>query len=173
MFNRDHVGRKARPTSHWPVVGTTHRFGELAVAIGFSGSICWRVRQRIQISVVLFAWFLATGSQWDLAQLVAWGRMFAGYSQAMDVRAAFQKTFSGEMCPICKAVQNGKQAQDAAGSKTTEAKPLGKALDLCPLAGVAYFLSPARGQVGVLPTAVALIGRDRAEPPSPPPRFAV
>jgi hypothetical protein len=130
-----------------------------------------RVRQRIQISFVLFAWFLATGSQWDLAQVVAWSRMFAGYSQAMDVKEAFQKTFSGEMCRICKAVQDGKQAQDAAGTKTSEAKPLGKSLDLCPLAGRAYFLSPTRDQVGVVPTAIALSGRDRAKPPNPPPRF--
>ena len=61
--------------------------------------------------VVLIAWLLATGAQWDLLQVIAWGRMFAGYSETMRVSEAAKKTFGGEMCCLCKAVKKAKEQQ--------------------------------------------------------------
>ena len=62
--------------------------------------------------VVLIAWLLATGVQWDLLQVIAWGRMFVGYSETMRISEAVQKTFGGEMCCLCKAVKKAKEQQE-------------------------------------------------------------
>jgi hypothetical protein len=130
------------------------------------------VRQRIQVILVLLTWFLATGSQWDLAQVFAWGRMFAGYSRQMTVGAAVQKTFSGEMCPICRAVQKAKQEQESKNTKTPEAKNPGKLLDMVPLRTSAVVISPVRQTIGLLAPDQEWTGRARATPPTPPPRVA-
>jgi hypothetical protein len=128
------------------------------------------VRQRLQIFSCVLAWFIATGCQWDLAQIVAWGRMFAGYSQEMPLTAAAEKTFSGEMCALCKAVQKAKQEQDASAPKSAPTKAPGKLLDAGPLAAVARVVSPVREVVGLIQPPAALTGRDRTPPPYPPPR---
>jgi hypothetical protein len=112
---------------------------------------------------------MATGSQWDLTQLVAWGRMFTGYAQELTLSAAAEKTFSGEMCHLCKVVQNGKREQSAAGDKTA-AKAFGKILDLAPLTRKVEVRAPEMKPEKTLAAALPLSGRDRATPPSPPPR---
>ncbi len=132
---------------------------------------CRCLRHRVQILLVLSAWFLATGSQWDVAQVFAWGRMFAGYSREMTVAAAVEKTFSGEMCAICRIVRKAKQEQDAKGAKTPEARTPGKVLDVCPLVASTRVFSPARQAIGIVPAQRMMAGRDRMAPPLPPPRF--
>ena len=132
-----------------------------------------RVRHRIRIILVLFAWFLATGAQWDLGQLFAWGRMFTSYSQDMNVGTALEKTFSGEQCTICRVVQKAKQQQDHGGAKLPETKLAGKLIDLCPLLAATRVAIPR-----TLPHAFArceftLAGKGRAAPPTPPPRGEV
>ncbi|MGH7959564.1 MAG: hypothetical protein ACREH8_21500 [Opitutaceae bacterium] len=128
------------------------------------------MRQRLKLFFMFFAWFMATGSQWDLAQVVAWSRMFAGYSQDMSLSAAAQKTFSGEMCDLCQVVQKGKQAQDTNGTKAPELKVPGKLLDLGPISAGTTTFSPVRKTVGIVAVTIAPAGRGRAAPPSPPPR---
>jgi len=132
-----------------------------------------RLRHRIQILVVLVAWFLATGCQWDIAQVVAWSNMFAGYSKDMTVTAAVQKTFSGEMCPICRAVQKGKQAQEHDGAKTPEAKTPGKLLDVCPLIATTRIAQPRVTALAFFAAVAPMFGQARATPPLPPPRATV
>lgn len=128
------------------------------------------MHRRVQTYFILFAWLLATGCQWDAAQLVAWGRMFAGYSHDMSLVAAAEKTFSGEMCDLCRAVQKSKRTQDNNGTKTPGGKIAGKVLDLFPLTPGAAIVSPARESEGFVVTAVSVTGEGRASPPSPPPR---
>ena len=46
------------------------------------------MRRKFSLVLTLAAWLLATGSQWDLAQTFAWGRMIVTYSQTMSVAQA-------------------------------------------------------------------------------------
>lgn len=71
------------------------------------------VRQRLSITCMLLAWFVASGAQWDLLQTVGWGRMFVTYSKAMPLTEAFRKTFDGEMCSLCRAVSDARRTEDA------------------------------------------------------------
>ncbi len=122
---------------------------------------------------MLFAWFLATGCQWDVAQLVAWGNMFTTYVKDMTVGAAVERTFSGEMCPICRAVQKGKQDQERNGGKTPDAKTPGKLLDVYPLIAATRLPPPSSERQRFVATDLVALGQERASPPLPPPRAAV
>lgn len=128
------------------------------------------VRRRIQYLMVFFAWFMATGSQWDVMQVVAWGKMFADYSQGMTLSAAAKKTFSGEMCSICLVVQDGRKQQESSGDKLPQGKISSKMLDLCPLAVAVSVFAPEREQTGTMAAVLDVDGRGRVSPPVPPPR---
>jgi hypothetical protein len=125
------------------------------------------MRQRLQISALLLAWLMATGSQWDLVQVFAWGRMFAGYSRIMSVESALRLTFKpGNMCSVCKMVKAAKQQQEqtpAAPSKT-----LGKILLVfAPVPTVVIASVPsAQWPVGMK----TMRSAGRGAPPIPPPR---
>ena len=61
--------------------------------------------RRLQLIAVLLAWLLATGSQWDGAQVFAWGKMVATYSRTMPLTAAVRLTFTpGNECDVCVVV---------------------------------------------------------------------
>lgn len=127
------------------------------------------MRQKISLILTLSAWLFATGSQWDLVQTFAWGRMIAGYTQEMSLPAAVKKTFSPEtMCDLCHAVADAKQsAQSEAG--VPGAKNPGKILLVC-APDRSAFLTPSPTRLGVLPAFFLPASADRAAPPSPPPR---
>ncbi|MFO1447243.1 MAG: hypothetical protein U1F61_03610 [Opitutaceae bacterium] len=115
---------------------------------------------------------MATGSHWDLVQVVAWARMFAGYSEVMSLSEAAAKTFAGETCTLCQLAQDGKQQQQQ-GSKERSTPPpasSAKAVEFCPLTADAVVLPPLAKPVGLLAAIVAPEGRGRASPPIPPPR---
>lgn len=125
-----------------------------------------RLLQRLKIIALFVAWFLATGSQWDLVQTFGWGRMVVRYSAAMSVSQAVQRTFSGEMCEVCRAVRQAKQQEQSSNLPPDAAKA--KLVMLCPPAPQFVFLAP----VGA---AWSLSDRDpisagRPVPPTPPPR---
>lgn len=114
---------------------------------------------------------MATGSQWDLTQLVAWGRMFTGYAHEMTLAAAAEKTFSGEMCSLCRLAAKGRAAQeDSVGGKLPNVKSPGKLIELGPVAVAARIIAPSRHEIGRLLALMLPDGRERATPPSPPPR---
>ena len=128
------------------------------------------MRRRVEVVAVLFAWIFTTGVQWDVTQLFAWGRMFAGYAQDMTVTAAARKTFSGELCDLCRTVQRGREQQDTTAPKPAAGKTVGKSIDLAPLpVGTAVFAAQPQPEGEVLPLPSPR-GRSRAAPPSPPPR---
>jgi len=71
------------------------------------------MRQRLAIFSLLAAWFLATGSQWDLVQTFAWAKMLVGYSKVMPLNEAVAETFDADKpCPLCQAVSRAKQQQN-------------------------------------------------------------
>ena len=112
---------------------------------------------------------MATGGQWDVTQVVAWSRMFTGYAQEMTLSAAATKTFSGEMCGLCRVVQEGKREQTPSGD-ATPAKAFGKMLDLVPLTETAKVLAPVVRAEVALAAASPWQSCGRATPPLPPPR---
>ena len=120
--------------------------------------------------MVFFAWFMATGSQWDLMQVVAWSKMFVENAEELTLTAAAKKTFSGEMCSICQVVQSGRKQQESSGDKIPQTKISGKMLDLCPMAAAACVYAPQREQTGTMAAVFDVDGRGRMSPPVPPPR---
>ena len=69
---------------------------------------------------MLFAWLCANGAALDVMQVFAWARMFAGYARTAPVALAAQETFDpSKLCPICQAVQKGREA----GAKQPAAAP--------------------------------------------------
>jgi hypothetical protein len=69
------------------------------------------VRKRVSILCLAFAWLCANGVVLDLAQAVAWGRMFAGYAVSMPMSEALQATFDpARPCPICTKVSTARTA---------------------------------------------------------------
>lgn len=109
------------------------------------------------------------GGQWDLMQVVAWSRMFAGYAQTMSLTAATQKTFSGKMCRLCQVVQKGKQEQEKNAPPATNSGKV-RTLDTLPPSASVNALAPTRRAIGTILAPRALAGRDRLPPPLPPPR---
>ncbi len=68
------------------------------------------MRRRIATFSLLFAWVCANGAIWDAVQVFAWGKMFAGYSQTMNVPAALRATFDPEKpCEMCVGVATAKE----------------------------------------------------------------
>jgi len=126
------------------------------------------MRRKLSLVLTLAAWLLATGSQWDLAQTFAWSRMIVNYSCSMSVAQAVQKTFSGEMCAICAAVQDAKQ-QESAGAPAPEGRLTAKIFLVCAPHTPGVFL-PAPRCAGLAPSVSVPLSAERSAPPSPPPR---
>jgi hypothetical protein len=62
---------------------------------------------------LLAAWLCASGAMLDVAQLVAWTRMFAGYARTESIAAAASETFDpGRPCALCRAVGKARDACD-------------------------------------------------------------
>jgi hypothetical protein len=127
------------------------------------------MRRKISLVLTLAAWLLATGSQWDLAQTFAWARMIASYSRTMSVADAVRKTFDGEMCAICDAVQDARQQQDANGVPENGSRLTGKIVFVGAPSALVFGASATRC-VGLAPSVAAPPSADRSAPPSPPPR---
>ncbi len=126
--------------------------------------------RRCQLVLAFTAWLLASGSQWDLLQGVAWARMFCQNAQSMSVGAAVRRTFAPTaMCPLCRAVSQAKQGGE---STTGSAQPTPGKLHL--------FFQPLAAFVGAVPTGPAqargddrIAAQPRPAPPLRPPRSAV
>lgn len=125
------------------------------------------MRRRLAIFSLLTAWLLATGSQWDVVQVFAWGRMFAGYVQTMSVREALAETFDADKpCSLCCAVREAKQQEN---KQLPPELRLREKLILIfqPTAEVVATVSNGNRWPQV---ENMLTGRGRAEPAVPPPR---
>ncbi len=81
-------------------------------------------RRFIHLSL-LSAWLCASGAMLDVAQVFAWGRMFAGYVQSESVSAAARETFDpGKPCAICRAVSRAREASVPAPLRAGSAEKL-------------------------------------------------
>lgn len=76
--------------------------------------------RRFSTVVVLFAWLLASGAQWDALQSFAWGRMIATYSRTMPLDEAVRLTFTPDnLCGVCVFVADAR-TRSAAKTATDE-----------------------------------------------------
>lgn len=131
--------------------------------------------RRLPALLVLCAWLLASGAQWDLLQGFAWGRMIASYSRTMPLDEALRLTFTPDnLCGVCAFVADAKTRADAARPGVTDAPAspdtLGKAkgpLALAPehLLVFASVIAPEWPTEHFRPAACA-----RPAPPTEPPR---
>jgi hypothetical protein len=72
------------------------------------------VRRKTSIAFLLLAWLCANGSLWEVVQVVAWGKMFARYTQEFSVGDALARTFdASKPCALCKVAQKGHNAASA------------------------------------------------------------
>jgi hypothetical protein len=69
------------------------------------------MRRKFAVLSLAFAWLCANGAIWDLAQVVAWGKMFAGYSSTLSVGAALRETLDpAKACELCAGVAKAKES---------------------------------------------------------------
>lgn len=69
------------------------------------------MRKNTAIVALLFAWLCANGALLDAVQVLAWAKMFAGYSGTMSAAAALEKTFDpAKPCKMCLQVAAAKKA---------------------------------------------------------------
>lgn len=126
------------------------------------------MRQRFAIFSLLIAWLLATGSQWDLVQTFAWGRMFLGYAKTMSLLDAAKETFDPEKpCALCCAVRKAKQQQNNS-SLPPETKLREKLLLVFQPSPSVVFLSLETNSWSL--SDLLPLSAERAAPPNPPPR---
>jgi len=70
------------------------------------------VRHRIAIISLVAAWLCANGAVWDVAQMLAWSRMFTGYAQSLSMSDALRETFdTNKPCAMCQAIAKAKAAE--------------------------------------------------------------
>jgi hypothetical protein len=72
------------------------------------------VRKKSATACLLFAWLCANGAVSSLAQVFAWGSMFAGYARVLSVTEALTETFdASKPCELCVAVKKNRATEDA------------------------------------------------------------
>lgn len=69
------------------------------------------MRRRFATFALLLAWLCANGAAWDVLQVAAWGKMFAGYSQTMSISSALLATLDpSKPCELCVGIADAKDA---------------------------------------------------------------
>lgn len=67
----------------------------------------------VATACLLCAWMCASGAMLGLAQVAAWGQMFAGYARCESLSDAARETFDpNKPCAICRAVSKAHQAAE-------------------------------------------------------------
>ena len=125
------------------------------------------LRRRLATFSLLFAWVCANGAIWDAVQVFAWGKMFAGYSQAMSVPAALRATFDpASACEMCLGVASAKETAKQQQPQTVDRSAEKLVLAIHSPAGIVFEKSPV-----TWPAAFASEAPMRSESvPVPPPR---
>ena len=81
------------------------------------------MRRTLSIGCLLIAWLCANGAVWNVVQVVAWGKMFHDYSEAMAPGEALSLTFDGtKPCDLCHIAQS---AEDTARQQQPREADLG------------------------------------------------
>jgi len=129
--------------------------------------------KQLQLIAILLAGFLTTGAQWDLVQVVGWARMAAqAVNGGNSWEAALAETFSGELCEICEAVDEARQAQHLPANGSTSLKAGKLLLAVYPAADALRFSEVSADSVAGKWSLSDQVVRsaERGAPPVPPPR---
>lgn len=126
------------------------------------------MRKKVSIVVILVAWLCANGAMWDVAQVFAWGRMFAGYARTLSVGAALRETFDlDKPCEMCRAIQTARTTEKEQAPASVASAEKGKVF-LTKVAVESFVFTPPPIE---WPRAEAAPLVSRTEPvPVPPPR---
>jgi hypothetical protein len=74
------------------------------------------VLRRLPALSLLCAWLCASGALLDVAQVLAWTHMFAGYARTESIVAAARETFDpAKPCALCCAVGRAREASKQHG----------------------------------------------------------
>jgi hypothetical protein len=69
--------------------------------------------RRLSAAGLLCAWLCASGAMLDVAQVIAWARMFGAYARTESLTVAAKETFDpAKPCGICLAVGRARAAAD-------------------------------------------------------------
>lgn len=64
------------------------------------------MKKRLPSIALIFAWLCANGALLDAVQVLAWGKMFAGYAESSSVMEALSRTFDpAKPCSLCVKVK--------------------------------------------------------------------
>lgn len=126
--------------------------------------LLWLVLKAARLTIVLLV-ALSLGLHWAFLQTVAWTSMLVRYSQENDLGKAVSMTFDGDHpCPLCKAVQEGRDQEKKNEQQQTKPSKIDFAL---------IWNSPVpegtRAYQQIMPVAQSSFERSFA-PPKPPPR---
>jgi hypothetical protein len=138
-----------------------------ALAIGGENAWLGLLRRRFQLSLVLFLCCLATGTQWEVLQVFAWGRMMVNYSRSEPLAQAVSDTFDGQMCSICRLVAGARKQQQA---HPEQQAPQAETKIMLFYQSVPTVVVAAPRVIGHVVAGQWALTRDRAMPPVPPPR---
>ncbi len=85
------------------------------------------MKRRISVTFLIIAWVSAQGVVWDVAQAVAWGKMFAGYIQTETVGDSLRLTFDQQKpCGWCLFIQEARNAENDSGRKSEPERDAGR-----------------------------------------------
>lgn len=94
------------------------------------------MRRALAVLCLGFGWLCANGALWDVMQVAAWGRMFAGYSATMPLGEALRATLDpSKPCEMCVGIAKAKDEsakhalpnEQTAAAKFVLALPTGEA----------------------------------------------
>jgi hypothetical protein len=126
--------------------------------------------RRIASTSLLCAWLCASGAMLDLAQVVAWSRMFSGYARTESMAAAARDTFDpGRPCAICRALS---RARETSGQRAPAVPSAGADRMVLVLESAAPFIVRAAGPEWPEERDSCALARE-ADVPVPPPRPAL
>ncbi len=85
------------------------------------------MKRQISVAFLIVAWVCAQGAVWDVAQAVAWGKMFAGYVQTETVGDSLRLTFDQQKpCEWCHFVQEARNAEKDSGEENEPGRDTGR-----------------------------------------------
>lgn len=74
----------------------------------------YRMNRRVACAALLCAWLCASGAMLDVAQVIAWTRMFANYARTESLSAATSETFDlAKPCTMCRAITKAREASES------------------------------------------------------------
>lgn len=127
------------------------------------------MRSRLSLFTLLLAWLLATGSQWEVVQIFAWGRMIVQSARQENLSSAIQDTLEGKApCAICRLVTAAKKNALPAVPSADQEERL--KVFLIAFAADKPRSAPVQQCIGVVDTYLGMNSALASAPPVPPPR---